>query len=141
MTPPLKIKSWSGRALLFGAVFLGGFIGGVLRSYGGMAVEGWLPWDFPVGTLAANIAGCVVIGWAAAIWLREGEGMAHPRLSGFVIPGFCGGLTTFSFLSFELLQMLQEGAIVRAALFILLSLATGLGGVWAGWGLGRMQLN
>ena len=51
--------------------------------------------------------------------------------------GFVGAYTTFSTLSLETFQLVQDGAIGLAAANELGSLALGLAAVWAGVMLGR----
>jgi CrcB protein len=68
--------------------------------------------DVPPGTLAANYIGCYVIGMALA-WFA-----AYPTLGPewrlLVTTGFCGGLTTFSTFSAEIITLLQSGRTLVA---------------------------
>ena len=61
----------------------------------------------PPGTLAANLLGGYVVGVAVAYFATYTAVAPEWRL--FVITGFCGGLTTFSTFSAEIVGMLMEG--------------------------------
>src|SRR5581483_10300589 len=60
----------------------------------------------PPGTLAANMIGGYVIGVAVAFFASFPAIPAEWRL--FVITGFCGGLTTFSTFSAEVVGLIQR---------------------------------
>jgi fluoride exporter len=91
----------------------------------------------PPGTLIANLIGAYVIGMALAVFAAYPAIAPEWRL--FVITGFCGGLTTFSTFSAELVTLLQQGrplwAFVGAGLHLagsLLMTFAGIGTVvWA----------
>lgn len=107
------------------AVGAGAAAGALLRWSTGL----WLnpQWaGFPLGTLAVNCAGGLAVGaaWAAmtpgsALWL-------------LLVPGFLGGLTTFSAFSGESLLLLQRGqfglALVHTATHVLGALACAAAG-------------
>jgi CrcB protein len=61
----------------------------------------------PPGTLAANLIGCYVIGMAVAFFATYPSFAPEWRL--FITTGFCGGLTTFSTFSAEVVMLLQSG--------------------------------
>jgi len=63
--------------------------------------------SLPAGTLAANLIGGYIVGLAVAFFAYA-PGIA-PEWRLFIITGFCGGLTTFSTFSAEVVTMLQEG--------------------------------
>ena len=114
--------------LLVGA---GGAIGAMLR-YGVSTIVGKLwPSDFPVATLVINIAGSLVMGLLVG-WLARAmpAWAAEARL--FVAVGVLGGFTTFSAFSLEAILLLERGAPVQAALYVLLSVALCLVGLYLG---------
>jgi len=114
--------------LLVGA---GGAIGAMLR-YGVSTIVGKLwPSDFPVATLVINIAGSLVMGLLVG-WLARAmpAWAAEARL--FVAVGVLGGFTTFSAFSLEAILLLERGAPVQAALYVLLSVALCLAGLYLG---------
>ena len=63
--------------------------------------------DDPPGTLAANLVGGYVVGLAIAFFATHPAIPPEWRL--VIITGFCGGLTTFSTFSAEVVTLLQQG--------------------------------
>lgn len=92
------------------AIAFGGSLGAVLRWWLGLALNAYFP-AIPPGTLAANLIGGYLVGVAVAFFATYSAIAPEWRL--FVITGFCGGLTTFSTFSAEMVGLLQQG---RAAL-------------------------
>ncbi|MEP6885326.1 MAG: fluoride efflux transporter CrcB [Gammaproteobacteria bacterium] len=88
------------------AVALGGMLGCVLRWVLAVFLNRYLP-AIPPGTLAANLIGCYIIGMAIAFFTAYPDIAPEWRL--FVTTGFCGGLTTFSTFSAEVVMLLQSG--------------------------------
>jgi len=111
------------------AVAGGSAVGGVAR-YG---LTLWAqPRDvaFPFGTLTVNVVGCLLIGAIAQYTLTTGR--LSPEARVLLLSGFCGGFTTFSTFSFESVELIQAGAWSRALLYVFVSVAVGIGAVWAG---------
>lgn len=108
-------------------IFLGGGIGSLCR-YG---LARWLgSWsEYPLGTWAANAVSCVVLGALVAVAARETLAEEYRLL---LITGFCGGFSTFSTFSNELVQLLREGQYAWAGGYLLASLLTGLLGIVVG---------
>ncbi|HYA75999.1 MAG TPA: fluoride efflux transporter CrcB [Burkholderiaceae bacterium] len=92
-------------------ISLGSAIGALLRWMLGSKLNGVFP-AIPPGTLAANLIGGYVIGVAAAYFAQAPAIAPEWRL--FLITGFCGGLTTFSTFSAEVVTLLQEGRLPMA---------------------------
>jgi CrcB protein len=88
------------------AVAVGGSIGSLLRWWLAMRLNDTFP-ALPPGTLAANLIGCYIIGLAMAFFASLPTLAPEWRL--LVITGFCGGLTTFSSFSAEVVTLLQQG--------------------------------
>lgn len=101
------------------AVFIGGGTGSVARWLLSMRFNP-LHQIIPLGTLAANLIGAFIIGMGLA-WFNR---MTHidPVWKLLITTGFCGGLTTFSTFSAEVVFLLQEGRISWALLNIALNL-------------------
>ena len=105
------------------AVFIGGGIGSVARWFVSFKLNGTSPL-LPVGTLVVNLVGAFIIGLSIAVFNR----MTHldPVWRILLTTGFCGGLTTFSTFSLEVVYMLQDGRFAAAGLNLLLNLAGSL---------------
>lgn len=115
-------------ALLVGA---GGFAGSMLRYIIsavmiGASASHFMPW----GTLTVNASGLLLIGVFLAV---AGQGNWYFLL----IAGFCGGYTTFSALSAELLNMVRAGSNLQAAVYIAASVMICVAAVWIGVTFGQ----
>ncbi len=120
------------------AIGLGAALGALLRWWLGNRLNGLFP-DLPPGTLAANLLGGYVIGVAIAFFARHPAIAPQWRL--MVITGFCGGLTTFSTFSAEVVASLEQGqtvwALTEIAVHVGVSLlATFAGLVTVAWAMG-----
>ena len=93
------------------AVFIGAGLGALLRWWLGLTLNSYLP-RIPPGTLAANLIGGYIIGVAVAFFATYSELAPEWRL--FIVTGFCGGLTTFSTFSSEIVALLQQGQALDA---------------------------
>ncbi len=93
------------------AVAVGGMLGCLMRWCLALFLNRFFP-TIPPGTLAANLIGCYVIGLAVAIFTANPSLPVEWRL--FVTTGFCGGLTTFSTFSAEVVTLLQGGRLAWA---------------------------
>lgn len=101
----------SARSLL--SVAAGGAIGAVVRyvllQWLGGVEDGVLPW----GTIAANLAGSLFLG--LVVGLTERGAFSEPvRL--FLAVGMLGGFTTFSFYSYENLELLRDSRVIALML-------------------------
>ena len=105
------------------AVGLGASLGALLRWQLGLRLNTLFP-TLPPGTLIANIVGGYIIGLAVAFFATSNEIAPEWRL--FIITGFCGGLTTFSTFSAEVVTLLQEGRLGWATTSIALHVSTSI---------------
>jgi fluoride exporter len=89
--------------------------GGIVAVGGGAAIGAWLRWGLgaalnplfptlPLGTLVANLAGGLMMGFAMELMTRHAVLTPEARL--LVTTGFLGGLTTFSTFSAEVVTLL-----------------------------------
>lgn len=113
------------------AVFIGGGTGSVLRWLLGMRLNP-MHHAISVGTLTANLLGAFIIG-AGLAWFNR---MTHidPMWKLLITTGFCGGLTTFSTFSAEVVFLLQDGrfgwALLNVAVNLLGSFAMTAAAMW-----------
>ena len=105
------------------ALFIGVGVGSVLRWAVSMKMNP-LNAHIPLGTLMVNLIGGFIIGLAMAIFTR----MTHldPTWKLLITTGFCGGLTTFSTFSLEVVYLMQDGRFGWALANMLLNLAGSL---------------
>lgn len=101
-------------------VFMGGGLGAMSRFLVTTALAGKLG-NFPLGTLAANVFGSLLMGLVIGILAGRADSI---RL--FVAVGFLGGFTTFSSFSAETLALIQGGQIFAAAANVIVSVVAGL---------------
>ncbi len=113
-------------------VALAGAAGSVARYGMGLLLQR-LPIGFPVGTLLINVSGAFLIG-VFARWLSLPSLDPVWRIS--LTVGFCGGFTTFSTFSAELITLVQEGRIARAAVYVVLSVSLAVLATLFGMSLG-----
>ena len=117
--------------LLVGA---GGFLGAIARYGVGRGLDrvAESPW-IPYGTLAANVAGCLLIGVIAG--LMDHRQALSAELRAFLVVGLLGGFTTFSAFGYETLTLARAGDVSAAVGNVGVQVAAGLGAVWLGYRL------
>ena len=117
------------------AVFAGAGLGALLRWFFALWLNPLFPaLPMPLGTLAANLLGGLLVGVASAFFAQHADLAPEWRL--LAVTGFLGGLTTFSTFSAEVVHLLMRQqpawALATAGVHLLGSLAlTGLGVVLA----------
>lgn len=112
-------------------ISVGGAVGSNARYWLGF----WFrlqPWakNFYWGTFAINVSGSILLGVVAAL-CKDRTG------AGFLLfgTGFCGGYTTFSTFSLEVVEAVQRGRWDVAALYIGVSMVGGFIGCAVAWAL------
>ena len=93
------------------AISIGAAAGALLRWQLGVQLNSLFP-TLPPGTLAANLVGGYIVGLAIDYFAQAPHLSPEWRL--LIITGFCGGLTTFSTFSAEVVTRLQEGQLLWA---------------------------
>jgi CrcB protein len=116
-------------------VFLGGGIGAALRHGVNLMAARLLGTAFPFATLFENVTGSLVMGLLAAYFAFKGDASQHWRL--FFTTGILGGYTTFSAFSLDVVLHYERGELALTALYIGLSVALSIGGLFAGLALVR----
>jgi CrcB protein len=103
-------------------VGLGGAIGSMMRYGTGLLLKSIT--IFPVGTLTVNLVGSFLIGIIAGIATNNPKFQEEWYL--LLAVGICGGFTTFSALSLEGIQMIQQQKIMLYLLYASSSILLGL---------------
>jgi fluoride exporter len=115
------------------AIALGGLLGSLARFGVAELVGPWNP-TLPIGTLAVNLIGALMIGVVATSRrVSAGPDWMRP----FLITGFLGGFTTFSALALETGVLLDSGRGVVAAAYVGVTMVFGLAAVRLGIRLSR----
>jgi fluoride exporter len=117
-------------------IAVGSGLGGMARYASGGLITAQLGTVLPWGTLSINVLGSFLIGLVAAVTGPEGRWPVAPDVQRFLTVGFLGGFTTFSAFSLETLQLIRDGAVVRAGAYVSLSVALCLVAVAVGFGAG-----
>lgn len=118
-------------------IAVGGAVGSVARYATYSLLLG--PTDrtqFPWGTLAANLAGCLVIGYLNGMLA---ERLIRPEYRFLMVIGFLGGYTTFSTFGWETAAYLRDRQYARAAAYVLANNVLGIALVVVGYALSRLH--
>lgn len=118
-------------ALVWFGVFVLGGLGAVTRLTVDKAVSRRAGWSFPLGTLAVNVSGALLLGFLAGLALP-----AHLAL--LAGTGFVGSYTTFSTWMLETHRLAEERQIWPALGNIVISVVLGLAAALLGQSLGAL---
>jgi CrcB protein len=122
------------KAALINAALVGsgGFIGAIFRYGLSGFVQRSTPLSaFPYGTLAVNMAGCLLIG--IVVGLVESRQLFGPEVRLFLMIGVLGGFTTYSTFGYETFGLLRDGDFLRAVVNVGIHVVLGLALLWAGY--------
>jgi CrcB protein len=112
------------------AIAIGGALGAVGRHFVAHQVNQLFSGGFPFGTLGVNILGSFLLGVLievmALFWSPS------PELRALLTVGFLGAFTTFSTFSMEVVLLFERGAHAQMALYVALSVALSITGLFAG---------
>lgn len=110
----------------------GAFLGACLRYVFGLTLNPLFP-TIPLGTLAANLLGGLIMGVTMALFAQFQS--LSPELRLFITTGFLGGLTTFSTFSAETVTLMLREEYAWALAIIGLHLIGTLAMTVLGFGL------
>lgn len=112
-------------------VGVGGAIGSNIRYAVGQALQqsAWTG-QVPIATTIINVVGSFVLGCVAGVASDR-----HQPMYLLMGVGVCGGFTTFSTFSLELVEQLQRGKFGIALLECLINVAGGVGALYVGYWL------
>lgn len=84
---------------------------------------------FPIKTFIINMIGCITIGIIAMAVSKNTE--MNPQMVLFLKVGLCGGFTTFSTFALETADLMKNGHMGAALLYIVLSVLVGVAVIFA----------
>ena len=109
------------------AVAVGGALGAVLRQLTSVSLAG--RGRVPLGVLVVNVVGSFIAGVALGAPL-------DPTVQLIIVSGLCGGLTTFSTLAVETIQLVMSGKHRAALMSVGQNLVWGIAAALLGLALG-----
>ncbi len=116
--------------LKLASIAAGGALGALFRYGLSSGIHLLLGRGFPYGTLVVNVVGSFLIGVLYGFVVERRE---LPEVwQSFLIVGLLGAFTTFSTFSLETLALIENQAIFKGVLNILLSLGLCIGTCWLG---------
>ncbi len=115
---------------IYFAIALGGSLGAISRYWVSTTTYSWLGSNFPYGTLMVNVTGSLVVGFLTVVLVQRFDVSDEVRLG--LIVGFLGSFTTFSAFSIDTIHWIENGAVIKALVYILVSVIACVLGAWAG---------
>ena len=107
--------------------------GAAIGASGRYFLSGWISSsaraNFPWGTLAVNLLGCLVIG---LLWGMGEKADWSPLIRSFLFIGILGSFTTFSSFGLETAHLLMADMSGSALIYVATSNLGGFAMVWAG---------
>ena len=130
--------NWRGVSILMQILWigLGSAIGGSIRYLLDISYLQLGLFNFPVMTLCINISGSFLLGYLTGLWSGLGDKDTNALTQQFWITGFCGGYTTFSAFSWQIITLLQDEGGKLAGIYAAASVGFGFFAVWVGLYIG-----
>jgi CrcB protein len=119
-------------------VALGGALGSVARYVIGIYAGRWLGTAFPWGTLFINVSGSFLIGALAEAFALRWDTAQSTRI--FLVVGICGGYTTFSTFSLEIVTLIGRGEMLAASAYAIASVVLSVAALYAALHIMRFWL-
>lgn len=117
-------------------IALAGGIGSLARYWLSGLVQRASGGEFPWGTFAVNMAGCLLFG---VVWsVAEERMLISPEARSVALVGFMGAFTTYSTYTFETTQLLRDSEWALAIGNIALQNITGVVFLLLGLAIGRL---
>jgi CrcB protein len=116
------------------AVAIGGAVGSLLRYFVASAIQR-PSMHFPWGIFVVNITGGFIMG--VIVELSALKMQLSPEIRAFMTVGILGGYTTFSTFSLDSALLIERGAYVAAAGYIIGSTVLSIAALFAGLFLAR----
>ncbi|OYU85272.1 MAG: hypothetical protein CFE24_02945 [Flavobacterium sp. BFFFF2] len=116
-------------------VGFGGALGSMLRFLVQTYMPKWLLGMLPLGTFTVNVLGSFLAGYFS-MWVVKQFHQSDP-FSWLLITGFCGGFTTFSALSIEVVRLFEAGQLGWAFAYLMATLILGFSAAFLGMYLAR----
>jgi CrcB protein len=116
---------------------IGGMIGSILRYVLSRLLSSAMS-PFPIGTLAANLIGSFLLGLFTSRLLERK--VLPPYILSGIGTGLIGSFTTFSTFSVETVQLIKEGHLFLAFIYIVISFAGGLILAYSGYKIGEKSV-
>ena len=117
------------------AIAIGGTLGCWARYAQTNLVQAVFGRDFPLATLSINVIGSFLMGFLFILTLERL--MIPPSVRVGVLTGVLGGYTTFSTFEMETLLLAENGELLKAALYVVLSVVIGFAAAFGGAFLAR----
>ena len=109
-------------------VFVGGGLGSLCRYWIGLQFSS-VNTNFPLGTFAANFVACLILGFLLGMQLKNS---ISTQASLLLMTGFCGGFSTFSTFSGEILDLFQGEHYAMGLIYVAGSLIIGIMAIYIG---------
>lgn len=118
------------------AIIVGAGIGGFARYLVGLWFVRQFGPGFPYGTFFINVSGSFLFGFVIQASQTAAFGLT-PLMRFFLATGFCGGYTTFSTFSYEMLTLGAEGSLLALG-YAVGSVVLGMSAAYLGIFLARV---
>ncbi len=112
------------------SVATGGAVGALARYWVSGVLVNNAQFKLPYGTMLCNVLGSFLMGIIFVLIMEKAR--LSPELRPLLMVGFLGAFTTFSTFSLEAVTMLQEGHIMSAAIYILMSVVLCMVALYSG---------